>query len=90
VVSIMPQDPDSKASSPNSLKGVAEMMLGSADPFTVEVGHLIDFIGATHEPPVTCEDCRDHARDSTYPCLMQDTATSVVIAWLRKVLEERG
>lgn len=81
---------DDKTNSPNSLMGVAQMMLESADPFTVEVGHLVDYIGHMHEPPVACEDCRDHARDRTYPCLTLDCATAITIAWLRKVVEERG
>lgn len=90
-MSIMPSGSESNTdSSPNSLKGVAQLMLDSPDPFTNEVGHLIDYIGHMHEPPVVCEDCRDDNRDRRHPCLMQDCAISITIAWLRKVIGERG
>ena len=89
-MSIVPQDPDSKPAPPNSLCGVGRRMSESADPFTAEVGRLIEHLGEQHEPPVTCEDCRDELRDRSYPCLTQENASAVAFAWLLRVIDERS
>lgn len=82
-MSIVPPDPDSKTKRHEpSLMGVGQMMQGSADPFTVQVGLLIEYIGHQHQPPVCCDECRGDDRDPSYPCLMQESATGAAIPWL--------
>jgi hypothetical protein len=64
------------------------MMIESPDRFTQEVGSLVAYVGEQHTHPITCDCCREELSD--YPCPVQDSATSIVIAWLLKVVEERG
>jgi hypothetical protein len=64
------------------------MMIESPDPYTREVGSLVHYIGEQHTHPITCDVCREELSD--YPCPVQDNATSIAIAWLMKVVEERG
>jgi hypothetical protein len=67
--------------------GVAHMMERSGNPVTREVGALVAYIGAHHEDPVTCGECRD---GEFLPCMLMDNATSIVIAWLLELVDERG
>lgn len=72
-----------------SLRGVADLMSASPDPFVMNAGLMVDWIAVQHEPPVTCHECHDDARNKLTPCLSYEGALSVAFAWLLRVIEER-
>lgn len=64
------------------------MMLRSADPFTVEVGALLEQIADDHiDPAHGCLTCSylDGGMCTTY-----NLAVSIAFAWLLKVVDDRG
>jgi hypothetical protein len=86
---MMPPDSESNTPHPATLRGVADRMTNSPDEFTMNVGLLVDWIATQHEPPVTCQECRDRDRDQSFPCLSYESALSVGFAWLLKAVDER-
>lgn len=86
MVSIMPPESTGKTAAPISLRSVAQRMCHSPDPYTSEVGSLLEHIGYMHEHPVCCDECRGEPG----VCVSYEQATNVAFAWLLKVVDERG
>lgn len=84
-MSIMPPDPDSKPEP--TVRGVASLMLRSPDSFTAEVGALIEQIIEDHTTASSCQTCSYLEAGS---CATYEQATTTAIAWLLKVVDERG
>lgn len=85
MVSIMPPDPSGKPEP--TVRGVASLMLRSPDPFTAEVGALIEQIVEDHASATSCQTCSYLDAGS---CVTYEQATTTAIAWLLKVVDERG
>ena len=78
--------PGSEDKTDPTLSGVARLMGASPDPFTAEVGGLVESIAYIHNDPNACETCKELGGS----CAYIDLAHSVAFAWLLKVVDERG
>lgn len=82
----IPPQPADNAPEP-TVRGVALLMMRSPDPFTAEVGALIEQIIEDHAATQSCQTCSYLEAGA---CATYEQATTTAIAWLLKVVEERG